>query len=583
MTQAPVPTLQPALTLTEFLDTTGVFPPRGGSGSGPFLGSIGIFAGPSFEFNDPANGQTLSISTNTALFSILGTDFGGNGTSNFQLPNLGGVETIGAGQGAGLPFVGLGQTLGQTSYDLTTAQLPPNLGGTSAAIDTQQPSLGLNYVINTEGVFPSGNLTLNSLGVVSAFTGNFAPGDELFCDGQLLQISQFSALFNLIGTTYGGDGVTTFALPDLQGRDIVGAGDGFTLGEQVGAANVNLTNANSPLGSDAPVSTQQPGLVMNYYIALQGIFPSEGETGNISDQQTPYLGQIVACAENINDPNGWALCDGQLLAINQNQALFALLGTTYGGNGVTTFALPNLQGRTVLGTGGSNGLGTPGQLSGANAINLTRANLPALAAPTIALADDTGAPGAPGHTTDGRVNVSGVAPGAAWSYSTDGGATFTTGAGTSFTLTGDGVKNVLVNQSWGPGDVSPNASLTFTLDPDILWQNANGQASIWEMSGTNVIGGGARKPQSRAELDRDRNRRLQWRRPVRHPVAERQRSSLDLGDEWDPRHRRRGRQPQSRDCLESDRNRRFQPRRPVRHPVAEHEQRPSLGLGYERG
>ena len=104
-------------------------------------------------FNDPANGQTFSIASDTALFSILGTDFGGNGTSDFELPNLGGIETVGAGQGAGLPFVGLGQTLGQTSYDLTPAQLPPNLGGASAAIDTQQPSLGLNYVINTEGVF----------------------------------------------------------------------------------------------------------------------------------------------------------------------------------------------------------------------------------------------------------------------------------------------------------------------------------------------------------------------------------------------------------------------------------------------
>src|SRR3984957_18151114 len=403
MSQAPVSTLQPALTLTEFVDTAGVFPPRGSGGSGPFVGSIGIFAGPSFEFNDPANGQTITIASNPALFSILGTDFGGNGTSNFELPNLGGVETVGAGQGAGLPSVGLGQTFGRTSYDLTAAQLPPNLGGTSAAIDTQQPSLGLNYVINAFGVFPSGNLTLNSLGVVSAFAGNFAPGGELFCDGQLLHISQFSALFQLLGTTYGGDGVTTFALPDLQGRDIVGAGDGFTLGEKVGAATVQLTNANSPLGSDAPVSTQQPGLVMNYYIALQGIFPSEGETGN-SSQQTPYLGQIVASAETISDPERWALCDGQLLPINQNQALFALLGTTYGGDGVTTFALPNLQGRTVLGTGGSNGLGTQGQVSGANAIKLTGANLPALA--------------------------------------------------------------------------------------DILWQNADGQASLWERSGNTLVGGG---------------------------------------------------------------------------------------------
>ena len=348
----------------------------------------------------------------------------------------------------------------------------------------------MNYVINTEGFYPAGGLTLNSLGVVSAFTGNFAPGDELFCNGQLLQISQYDALYDLIGTTYGGDGVTTFALPDLRGRDIVGAGAGSTLGEQVGAANVTLTNANSPLGSDAPVSAQQPGLVLNYYIALSGIFPAEGETGSSSDQMTPYLGQIVACAEHVDDPKGWALCDGQLLSIAQNTALFALLGTTYGGDGLTTFALPNLEGRTVLGTGGSNGLGTLGQVSGANTINLTSANLPALAAPSIALADDTGTPGAPGHTTNGQVNVSGVATGAAWSYSTDGGATFTSGTGTSLTLTGDGGKNVLVNQSWGPGDVSPNGSLTFTLDPYILMQNTVGQASIWEMNGDNIIGGG---------------------------------------------------------------------------------------------
>ena len=134
MTQTPVPTLQPALTLTEFLDTSSVFPPRDGSGSGPFLGSIGIFAGPSFLFNTPANGQTDSILNNTALFSILGTDFGGNGTSNFELPNLGGIQTIGAGQGPGLPLVGLGQTLGQTSYDLTPAQLP------QASAELVQPS-----------------------------------------------------------------------------------------------------------------------------------------------------------------------------------------------------------------------------------------------------------------------------------------------------------------------------------------------------------------------------------------------------------------------------------------------------------
>jgi microcystin-dependent protein len=66
----------------------------------------------------------------------------------------------------------------------------------------------------------------------------------------------------------------------------------------------------------------------------------------------PFLGEIRAFSFNFA-PTGWALCNGQLLAINQNQALFALLGTTFGGNGTTTFALPNLQGRVALGMGTS--------------------------------------------------------------------------------------------------------------------------------------------------------------------------------------------------------------------------------------
>lgn len=65
----------------------------------------------------------------------------------------------------------------------------------------------------------------------------------------------------------------------------------------------------------------------------------------------PFLGDIRTVAFNFA-PNGWALCNGQLLPINQNQALFSLLGTTYGGDGRTNFALPNLQGRTFLHVGG---------------------------------------------------------------------------------------------------------------------------------------------------------------------------------------------------------------------------------------
>ncbi len=92
----------------------------------------------------------------------------------------------------------------------------------------------------------------------------------------------------------------------------------------------------------------------------------------------PFLAQIVMFGGNFA-PRGWAFCNGQLLAINQNQALFSLLGTTYGGDGRTTFALPELRGRVALHSGnGSAGPGlTPrplGQRSGSetNTLNVTQ-------------------------------------------------------------------------------------------------------------------------------------------------------------------------------------------------------------------
>jgi microcystin-dependent protein len=73
----------------------------------------------------------------------------------------------------------------------------------------------------------------------------------------------------------------------------------------------------------------------------------------------PFLGQISPFGFNFA-PKGWALCNGQLLPISQNQALFSLLGTMYGGNGQTTFALPNLQGSVALGIGSAFNQGTAG-------------------------------------------------------------------------------------------------------------------------------------------------------------------------------------------------------------------------------
>src|SRR5690349_17712694 len=87
---------------------------------------------------------------------------------------------------------------------------------------------------------------------------------------------------------------------------------------------------------------------------------------------TPFLGEIKLVSFNFA-PKGYALCNGQVLPINQNQALFSLLGTTYGGNGQTTFALPNLQGRAPVHFSGTYPLG---QSAGAETVTLTVAQMP---------------------------------------------------------------------------------------------------------------------------------------------------------------------------------------------------------------
>src|SRR5215210_2304884 len=83
------------------------------------------------------------------------------------------------------------------------------------------------------------------VGEIRMFAGNFAPAGGMFCEGQLLPISENDTLFNLIGTTYGGDGQETFALPDLRGRLPIhwgqGGGGAYQLAEQGGAEEITLT------------------------------------------------------------------------------------------------------------------------------------------------------------------------------------------------------------------------------------------------------------------------------------------------------------------------------------------------------
>jgi microcystin-dependent protein len=160
------------------------------------------------------------------------------------------------------------------------------------------------------------------VGEIRMFGGNFAPAGWMFCEGQLLPISENETLFQLIGTTYGGDGQSTFALPDLRGRIPIHQGNGFILAETGGAEEVTLTinqipshnhtvlassgqasgsdpssalyakpdkslyrpeggtmaamapQAISPVGGSQPHTNMQPYLCVDFIISLFGIFPS---------------------------------------------------------------------------------------------------------------------------------------------------------------------------------------------------------------------------------------------------------------------------------------------------------------------
>jgi microcystin-dependent protein len=86
----------------------------------------------------------------------------------------------------------------------------------------------------------------------------------------------------------------------------------------------------------------------------------------------PFVAQLMLVSFNF-PPKGWAMANGQLMPINQNQALFSLVGTTYGGNGIQNFALPNLQGRTPVGVG--NGINY-GEVAGVESVTLLSVNVP---------------------------------------------------------------------------------------------------------------------------------------------------------------------------------------------------------------
>ena len=178
----------------------------------PFIGEVKILG---FNFAPlgymTCSGQTLSIASNTALFSLLGTMYGGNGQTTFNLPDLQGRMPIGQGQGPGLPFYSMGQVGGAVQTTLTTANMPAH----------NHPAAGItvNMPVSTGG------------GDASSPQGAFLAdvGTEVYSS------------VNTQGANYG---------------------------------PLSVSGATAPAGGSMPFSIVNPYLVMNYSIATQGIFPS---------------------------------------------------------------------------------------------------------------------------------------------------------------------------------------------------------------------------------------------------------------------------------------------------------------------
>jgi microcystin-dependent protein len=260
----PINNDQYSLALTQFFPLSGIFPSPDVDSGGIPLGSIRTFSG-NFALggSSTAEGQLLAINVNQAVFSLLGTTYGGNATTNFALPDLDGRTMIGVGQGLGLDAVQLGVPVGSSQLTLATAQLPTNVGGSNQPFNNYQDSLPIHYLIRTEGFFPSeggGTGGNDFLGEIVPFAGTFVPGGFMEAAGQTLQIADNENLFQLIGTTYGGDGATTFQLPDLRGRTVVGASSQLQLGAMEGQEQSFLSNANLPVsagGGGQPIDNQR--------------------------------------------------------------------------------------------------------------------------------------------------------------------------------------------------------------------------------------------------------------------------------------------------------------------------------------
>ncbi len=254
----------------------------------PYIASVCVMTWPrSTSFGNgtyaPANGAVLPISNYNALYALIGVTYGGNGTSNFQLPDLRGRVIVGAGQylGSGPPYVP-GQTGGNSTVALTNAQLPPhNHGlvsgptgvtattglGTLAAATTLTGLTATTSLSSVTATAAGSGLALNgstggNLGTnpSGSSLGSYTGAVKVYSDAAPTVAMKAGSISGSAPVTFSGSPTTT-----------VSGNPTTTLS---GAPSVTVSGVTAVTGSGTPVNTMPPFLVLSYYIAVNGMFPT---------------------------------------------------------------------------------------------------------------------------------------------------------------------------------------------------------------------------------------------------------------------------------------------------------------------
>lgn len=353
-----------------------------------------------------ADGSAVSRTEYASLFAEIGTTFGtGDGTMTFNVPDLRGRTPFGY-DSAQTEF----DTIGETGGSKTTS-FPTQGDGTStgngltysesmSSVDdgtynNLPPYQTVNYIIkHAVGTTPADsalatrvsdleeivNTAYNQMpaGAIMAWGSASAPSNWITCDGSAVSRTLYASLYAAIGDSYGaGDGVTTFNVPNLKGRVPVGrdsANAAFDVLGEIGgdqllskdgtgtATGYGLLYGESMDVADTTPTNMPPYQVVHYVIkATAGTTESDSALTNRVSTLEANIGSLIPAGTIITSaldtaPTGWMLCDGAEISRSTYASLFAAIGTTYGaGDTVTTFNIPNLEGKIPFGRNGGDG------------------------------------------------------------------------------------------------------------------------------------------------------------------------------------------------------------------------------------